>query len=407
MKKRNLLSMVAIIALMGNSTLWAEKTKPHKVKPVPTEITTNGDIGIESFTNSNTWDGSNALFNSQNSDNYNSAFGGYAGYYTDTGSNNTFIGYDAGYENTSGDYNVFVGSETGGYNTDGTENTFVGDYSGYYNETGNQNVFLGNEAGNDNVTGSNNVFLGNYAGHGELGSNKLYIEGESHSASTPLIYGEFDTNLVRVNGTFETSLSEESDANTKNIVALDRNNTGSGGSDVGFSLENIVDDYKWTFRTYAPSEGFSASKIGTGGTEFEVGNTGTDLSTTVVKMGGVVVFKDGHLVNTSGQELASLVQEQGKMLARIEAEAKDKNLKMAKMEATLTAKDAEMIALKAEVQAKGQKMAMMEADAKTMKVKIAQFETIQQKVAMMESILTNLALNTSDTYKEKVSLNLK
>ena len=170
------------------------------------------------------------------------------------------------------------------------------------------------------------------------------------------------------------------------MVALDRNNTGNGGSDVGFSLENVVDDYKWTFRTYLPSEGFAASKIGTGGTEFEVGNIGTGLSTTVVKMGGKVVFKNGNLVDSSGAKITSLISDQGKMLTRMEADAK--------------VKDAEIIAMKSDAKS-------MQAKLQSQDLKIAQLETMEQKVAMMESILTNLALNTSDTDKSKVSINFK
>jgi hypothetical protein len=49
-----------------------------------------------------------------------------------------------------------------------------------------------------NTTGSENVFIGNGAGGAETGSNKLYI---SDSATvTPLIYGEFDTPVLKIHG---------------------------------------------------------------------------------------------------------------------------------------------------------------------------------------------------------------
>ena len=43
------------------------------------------------------------------------------------------------------------------------------------------------------------MFLGFAAGQDESGSNKLYIENSS--STTPLVYGEFDNDLLRVNGT--------------------------------------------------------------------------------------------------------------------------------------------------------------------------------------------------------------
>jgi len=328
----------------------------------------------------------------------NTMIGAMAGQMFEAGENNTLVGAGAGQTGPGGSANTFVGAGAGHVSYMGVKNTFVGNHAGFENKDGSHNVFLGNNAGYGNVRGMYNVFLGNDAGYNEEGSHKLYIA--QSNTSSPLIYGEFDNKLLRVNGTFETTLTESSTANNKNLIAVSRNNTGSGSSDAGFSLENVADGYKWTFRTYNPSEGFAASKIGTGGTEFEVGNTGIDLSTTVVKMGGVVVFEDGHLVNTSGDELAALVEEQSIKLA-----AQDKLLveTMAETEAMkieAKAKDAEMIAMKA-------KNAIMEAKQEAQHIEIAQLKTMQKKVAMMESILTNLALNVSDADKSKVSINLK
>ena len=194
-------------------------------------------------------------------------------------------------------------------------------------------------------------------------ANTLVVGGNDEGTEGYVGIGiDTPTAKLDVNGTIAGKFTGSDSANNHNLLGLSVDNSGDGASDVGFSMENIETDFKWTFRTYNPSEGFAASKIGTGGTEFEVGNTGTDLSTTVVKMGGVVVFKDGHLVNTSGNELASLVQEQ--------------NIKLA----------------------------TMEVEAKAMKAEITELKIMKQKVAMMESILTNLALNTSNAKKEKVSM---
>ncbi|MFN2146120.1 MAG: hypothetical protein ACK2T7_12270, partial [Anaerolineales bacterium] len=64
-----------------------------------------------------------------------------------------------------------------------------------------QGVQLGFQAGfgSSGVSYSGNIFLGYQAGLNETGNNKLYIENSS--SGTPLIYGEFDNKLLRVNGT--------------------------------------------------------------------------------------------------------------------------------------------------------------------------------------------------------------
>ncbi len=129
---------------------------------------------------------------------HNSFFGYYAGYRTTYGYNNTFIGNLAGYSNISGDTNTFIGKGAGYFNSDGWGNTFLGVSAGYGNTTGDYNTFIGVGAGSANTTGNANTYLGYQAGASETGSNKLYIDNSNTSA--PLIYGEFDTNVLVVNG---------------------------------------------------------------------------------------------------------------------------------------------------------------------------------------------------------------
>ncbi len=93
------------------------------------------------------------------------------------------------------------GKATVGILEDGGANTFVGGYSGMNAGNGNRNVYVGYGAGLS-ATGDRNVFLGYQAGQEETGSNKLYIANSE--TDTPLIYGEFDNNLVAVNGTVKT-----------------------------------------------------------------------------------------------------------------------------------------------------------------------------------------------------------
>jgi hypothetical protein len=147
---------------------------------------------------------------------YNTFIGYRAGYSNIDATANTFIGIRAGNSNTTGGANTFIGLDAGNNNTTGTSNTFLGLQAGYYNTNGNNNVFLGNRAGfnntgirnvfigfsagDNNATGDSNVFLGYRAGYNETGSNKLYIENSI--TSDPLIYGEFDNDLVGINGWF-------------------------------------------------------------------------------------------------------------------------------------------------------------------------------------------------------------
>jgi hypothetical protein len=153
---------------------------------------------------------------------YDTFIGWYAGYSTTTGDANTFIGPHAGYHNTTGTANIFIGSSTGAYNTTGMNNTFIGTIAGCQNTTGGFNSFfglgagqsnttgysnssIGYEAGYSNSTGSRNVFLGYQAGHSETGSNKLYIDNcyygsEGSGCKDPFIYGEFDSRILKVDG---------------------------------------------------------------------------------------------------------------------------------------------------------------------------------------------------------------
>ena len=130
-----------------------------------------------------------------------------------TGYNNTAQGSNALYSNVSGWGNVAIGTQAlfkntdklnvgVGYNclfnlVDGDVNVAVGDYSGFSNVSGSDNTYLGNYTGFYS-TGSGNLMLGYRAGYNETGSNKLYIDNDS--ISTPLIWGDFANDSIRING---------------------------------------------------------------------------------------------------------------------------------------------------------------------------------------------------------------
>ena len=175
--------------------------------------------------------------------------GSSAGYSNTTGTQNTFIGEDAGLDNTTGNFNLFIGATAGsknttGYNniffggaaggstTDGKLNLFIGTSAGYSNVSGENNVYLGTLAGVLS-TGSNNVFLGHNAGYNELGSNKLYIENSD--ITTPLIYGDFSTDLLRINGTLNINNAfsfPTTDGTTGQVLKTDGSGNLSWSSDL-------------------------------------------------------------------------------------------------------------------------------------------------------------------------------
>jgi len=182
---------------------------------------------------------------------YNSFFGSTAGYENTSGSYNTFIGFDAGRNNTTGYYNTFIGyragnNNTGNFNTflgmnaglsntTGIQNTFIGYRAGNNNTTGNFNTVIGYRAGSNNTTGHYNVFLGYQVGYNETGSYRLYIDNTG--TSTPLIYGEFDNDILAINGklgvgTKSPAYNMEIETTGENaILLLDR----TDGAKTGFS----------------------------------------------------------------------------------------------------------------------------------------------------------------------------
>ena len=127
---------------------------------------------------------------------FNVAIGQYAGKSLVQGFSNIFIGATAG-QNVNGNSNCIIGSEAG-RGIVGDTNLILGQQSAYNKTSGDKNVFIGPYTGYSNISGSENVFLGYQAGYNEIGSEKLYIDNTS--TTTPLIYGDFATDKLRING---------------------------------------------------------------------------------------------------------------------------------------------------------------------------------------------------------------
>ena len=80
-------------------------------------------------------------------------------------------------------------------------------------------------------------------------------------------------------------------------------------SDVGFLLENTKTDFRWAFRTSEPSLGFSATKIGTGGPEFEIRNTTNSFGNVSLHLGnGAICDSNGQWLSVSSREYKENIQ---------------------------------------------------------------------------------------------------
>lgn len=176
------------------------------------------------------------------------------------GIGNVFAGYNSGKAVTSGNYNILIGHYAGQSITTGMQNVAIGTFANYYLSSGNANLTLGFNAMRMCQTGSNNIALGNqalyngyviqqcialggsagfadsistnntYLGYNTGGyidplhpgrhitaSGRVLIGNEvgslaadtvdnilmidNSATSTPLIYGNFADDTVRINGT--------------------------------------------------------------------------------------------------------------------------------------------------------------------------------------------------------------
>ncbi|MBT3301582.1 MAG: hypothetical protein HOD63_05870 [Bacteroidetes bacterium] len=209
----------------------------------------------------NTAVGSNSL--SSNTDGLgNTALGYQSLYLNSSGQVNTAIGQDALYNNTS-NLNTAIGFEALYKNTTGTNNVGIGSGANYNNQTGGNNVAIGYEAGKGTTTHNKTggIFIGYQAGAGEDNSNKLYIEN-SNSAS-PLIYGEFDTDLLKINADFELANGTKA----SNLKFFEP--SGSGSNYTKFQTQAQSGDVTYTLPEADGSSGQLLQTDGSGALSWE------------------------------------------------------------------------------------------------------------------------------------------
>jgi hypothetical protein len=166
--------------------------------------------------------GSDAL-GSNTMGSYNTASGAEALLLNDAGSYNVASGYQALSDNL-GSYNTGVGAQALWANSGGEFNVGIGPSTNRFNTAGSMNTIVGYEAGRGSSihSKSGNVFLGFRAGYKETGNNKLYIHNDS--TGLPLIYGEFDNDLLRTHGNLQVYHLNDSTGGglrIKNVSAAD------------------------------------------------------------------------------------------------------------------------------------------------------------------------------------------
>ena len=399
MKKLQILSIVGAIALIDGGLLNAEEK--DYIADIQSKIAKkSNNISV----NQNTADDSSGIIITGSEDD---------------GKSNVYYGKSAGSGLSTGEWNSMFGAHAGWSVSEGWANTCIG----IWVECGKKsydNTVIGSFAGNGDM-GSGNVFIGSGAGYDyeETGSNKLYIANGYHEDGRALIYGEFDNDLVRINGSLEAKFKGSGIESVYRLLTLSANDTdGTGPSEAGFVLNNALYQKEWLFRTIDDGKAFTATLGGTGGAEFKVSSPTGHVSGTELYLGNGAKNVGGVWYNASSRALKENIKPlstKEALTAFSKLQPVTYNYKTDKSEkvvgfiaedvpelVSINSRDSlssmDMVAVLTKVVQEQDKMLKVQAE------KIAKLETMQKRLVKVESLLTNLALDTSKTTKEKISL---
>ena len=221
--------------------------------------------------------------------------------YNGGGDYNIVFGNGAGY-NIGGNGNVAMGRQTLDANTTGNYNHAIG-YQAFSNHTGgSDNIGIGFRAGYNNLTGSSNIFIGSWTGYNETGSNKLYIDVST--TATPLIWGDFSTNDVTINGNIEITenavvtgnltVTDNLEGNAVNIAGWDSSNKATRVS-VGTGLDLTTG----TLSADVQNQSFASADMNTA----TIDDTYTGSTYYNISMGSVHYSINNVTANTSFEQM--------------------------------------------------------------------------------------------------------
>jgi len=131
--------------------------------------------------------------------------------------NNVAIGRDTLDAISSGDENVAIGELAGTGLTTGLRNVIIGSNAGTEAITGQQNVIIGYTAGGV-TSGDQNIVIGQSAGP-STGSVDRQLFIDNVKTNTPLIHGNFTTQVVTINGDFFTPENTQPEIDTTSGTA--------------------------------------------------------------------------------------------------------------------------------------------------------------------------------------------
>jgi hypothetical protein len=119
---------------------------------------------------------------------------------------------------------------------------------------------------------SGNVFLGYLAGFYETGDNKLYVENSG--SSTPLIWGDFTNDILRINGTLDVNNAYHfplSDGTTGQVLQTDGSGVLSWNDEGGATEINDLTDGKTGGASVFLGSGAGANDDGTNNQNVAIG----------------------------------------------------------------------------------------------------------------------------------------
>lgn len=257
---------------LGTNALYRNTIKSGIVAVGDSSLYNNGHtMNAPTQSEENTAVGSKTLFNNDGGSK-NTAMGFKTLFANTTGHRNSGMGGLALNNNSTGFHNIAVGHRAGFHNTSGSQNTYLGTNAGFENEEGNFNTFIGFEAGRlgseSNISGS--VFIGNSAGYFETESNKLYVANST--TTTPLLYGEFDTPLLQVNGSLNVNDAYTLpiiDGNAEQVLTTDGSGTISWQNSVSTPWNSNASDLYYNtgkigIGTNSPDDQLDVKSLGSG-----------------------------------------------------------------------------------------------------------------------------------------------